>query len=609
MLLKIIGLCWMICPVLIFFVPNNNTGELLPYAAISFILGFICFKAAPKKQKKLPRSTSVDEKLDVSEKEIKIEFDRASNNRDSTARTSDSYGAKFENENPEDYKPKESKPIKNIQVDESNNSNKILESIPSEYKYVEYNLHFKDINNSYPMVKIPFCKSIVRTHRYGRINRRGFKEETFQKLMEKYFNNYFEISGLVILNTGSNTRPYEPDIALIGYSKINIRIDVEIDEPYAGITRKPTHCIGEDIQRDNYFKDRGWIVLRFSEYQVHKQPRECLNIIYRLIKKIDKSIFIEDLEQCNGIQRETSWTILKAQEWERENFRENYLDHQFQVLNEDNPNYDRNLNSQELNEEGLVQTSYTGEEDEGLMLGFNKRNYHPRDPSVIFYPIEHLYKVNGIEFQSVSTLVSKFFPEFNALRAAQNLNPDHPLYRMKVNEIIEYWKEKGRIASSKGTLLHLQIEKYFLEQEYEKTEEFHHFESFIEDHLDIKPYRSEWRIFDSEYNVAGTIDLIVEDEDEFSIYDWKRSKNIINVDGEINTNSWNQGIGILNHFDDTRFNRYCLQQSIYKYILENNYGLSIRNMYLIVLYPDYQEYYKVEVPYFEDEVKSILNSL
>jgi len=124
MIFKIVGVCWMIGSFLVFLVPNNNTGELLPYAAFSFICGFFLYRAAPKPKKNLPRSTSVDEKLDVSEKEIKIEFDRASNNRDSTARTSDSYGAKFENENHERFIPKPSKSTK-FQSDYSESIKKV----------------------------------------------------------------------------------------------------------------------------------------------------------------------------------------------------------------------------------------------------------------------------------------------------------------------------------------------------------------------------------------------------------------------------------------------------------------------------------------------------
>jgi hypothetical protein len=481
----------------------------------------------------------------------------------------------------------------------------------SEKKFVEYLIDFEDINNSYPMIKTPAFQTIIRSHRYGIINRRGYKEESFQEIIENYFNNYFEVSGEVILNTGDLSRPYEPDIALIGKSKYNIRIDVEIDEPYAGFTRQATHCKGEDIHRDNYFKERGWIVIRFSEYQVHMQPFECLNILYRLIREIDNSIEIEELENYRGIKRENSWTQLQAQKWEQENFRERYLGHSFENYNiETNPNIDRSLNSQEKEEERLVKTLFSEEADTGFKISCNVFNSHPRDENIKFYPLEHTYKVNGVTYISASTLVSKFFPEFDPIKAAENLNPNHPLYGLPTDNIIQIWKERGELAANKGTYMHLQIEKYYLGVDYEETEEFAHFRSFLQDHI-LEPYRTEWRIYDDEFNIAGTIDLITKKNGEFCIYDWKRSEKILDYNNEpkIKDNWGNKGIGVINHIDDTSYNQYCLQQSLYKYILENNYGINIKDMFLVVLHPDYDDYHKLEVPYMENEIISMLNSL
>src|SRR5690606_16908687 len=98
----------------------------------------------------------------------------------------------------------------------------------------------------------------------------------------------------------------------------------------------------------------------------------------------------------------------------------------------------------------------------------------------------------------------------------------------------------------------------------------------------------------------------------YELYDWKRSKKIIDVSSSkpIVTDTWgNFGIGQLSTIHDTSYNRYCIQQSLYKYILEKNYGLAISKMFLIVLYPDYERYYKVEVPYWKDTAEYILETL
>ncbi|MBL0102402.1 MAG: hypothetical protein IPP51_00680 [Bacteroidetes bacterium] len=140
------------------------------------------------------------------------------------------------------------------------------------------------ITNSYPIFRFPKKGTVVRSYRIGNTKRRGYKEEPFQKSIERYFGKEFTVLGNARLNTGKDTRPFEPDIAIIDKSNSNLRIDIEIDEPYAGITRQPTHCKGEDINRDIYFVDRGWIVIRFSEYQVHLQENNCLRFIAETLK-------------------------------------------------------------------------------------------------------------------------------------------------------------------------------------------------------------------------------------------------------------------------------------------------------------------------------------
>jgi hypothetical protein len=48
---------------------------------------------------------------------------------------------------------------------------------------------------------------------------------------------------------------------------------------------------------------------------------------------------------------------------------------------------------------------------------------------------------------------------------------------------------------------------------------------------------------------------------------------------------------------------------LYKYILEKNYDLNVSKMFLVVLYPEYHTYYKVEVPYLKEKVEYILKTL
>lgn len=478
-----------------------------------------------------------------------------------------------------------------------------------EVVFVNYDILKAQATNLYPICRFPKKGTVVRSFRLGNTKRRGFKEETFQKSIEQYFGKEFTVLGNARLNTGKETRPFEPDIAIIDKSNSNLRIDIEIDEPYAGITRQPTHCKGDDVNRDIYFVDRGWIVIRFSEYQVHMQENDCLRFIAETIKSaIPKYDIPNQLVIQTSLHVEKLWDIVQAQKWEKANYREHYLNHTFQTIQEKAETIERDFDEQELKEEKLVKPTLIGKVDNKKPIGINDKNAHPRDSRIKFYPEPHVYTIDNTPAPSASTVIAKFFPEFDSIYWANRKAPE---LGMSANEVASMWRTKGKKAAQDGTILHEQIENFYLNQTFVRTEEFHLFESFVTENSYIKPFRTEWRIFDEQHHIAGTIDLISKNGNGYEMYDWKRSKKVVNTfNGEpIEKNPWQKGVGQLSDIDDTSYNRYCLQQSLYKYILEKNYGLKVSKMYLVVLYPDNDRYYKVEVPYLKDKVEYILRTL
>lgn len=475
--------------------------------------------------------------------------------------------------------------------------------------FVNYDISKVQTVNSYPIFLFPKKGTVIRSFRFGNSKRRGFKEVSFQKSIEQYFGKDFTILGNIRLNTGKETRPFEPDIAIVDKSNSNLRIDIEIDEPYAGLTRQPIHCKGEDFNRDIYFIDRGWMVIRFSEYQVHLQENDCLRYIAEAIKSAIPNYEIpRQLLNQPSLQIEKLWDLVQAQKWEKAKYREQYLNHIFQSTEEQAETIERDFNEQEFKEEQLVKSTSIGDVDDKKSIAFNLKNKHPRDSRIKFYPEPHIYTIDNTPAPSASTIITKFFPEFDSVYWANRKAAELGMTPIEVELM---WKNKGKVAAKKGTFLHEQIENFYLDQAYERTEEFHLFENFVSEHNHIKPFRTEWRIFDEHHHIAGTIDLISKNINGYEMYDWKRSKKVVSsLNGEpIINNKWQRGVGLLADIDDTSYNRYCLQQSLYKYILEKNYGLKVSKMYLIVLYPDYDKYYKVEVPYLKDKAEYILQTL
>ena len=165
---------------------------------------------------------------------------------------------------------------------------------------------------------------------------------------------------------------------------------------------------------------------------------------------------------------------------------------------------------------------------ESKSINCNQKNIYPRDQRCVFEAEEHKYAIDGIQFQSVTTVISRFFPLFNADEAIEkmmngrNWNPNHKYWGMQDYEIKQNWEEKGIKASEQGTFLHEQIENYYLGNDYEQPQEFSLFRQFTNDHGSLTPYRTEWRIFDESIGVAGTIDFLALNGDSFEMYDWKR---------------------------------------------------------------------------------------
>lgn len=472
-----------------------------------------------------------------------------------------------------------------------------------------YDSEFVQNLNVYPICRIPKKGTIVRSHRFNRFMPSNASFSKFKYEIGRILGEDYIVSGDVRINTGGVNRPFDLDLALIHRKDDRIRINIQVDEPYSLFSREARHCIGEDILRDAYFLDRGWVVLRFAEIQIHQNEQACLSFICEFLNKIDDNFDLApSFLNVSPISEEPMWNLVQAQKWEKVSYRESYLKSNLSSVQESNSEIDRSLNTLELLEEKAVKTSFSGP----MELIKDHRNRHIRDERIQFNAEQHKYFVDRIPVPSASSLIRKFFPEFDAYDAASKLRPSNPLFGLSVNDIVTEWNKKGLEAADKGTFLHEQIEKYYLGDNYNGTDEFLFFKDFALSHSFLEPYRCEWRIYDEEYGIAGTIDFVASNHGQLEMYDWKRSKKVIDPSNgkPIEIDRWGKrGIGKLSNVGDTSYNHYCLQQSLYRFILEKNYGVEISKMYLVVLHPDYNKYFKVPVPYLKNYVEFMLNTL
>jgi hypothetical protein len=242
-----------------------------------------------------------------------------------------------------------------------------------------------------------------------------------------------------------------------------------------------------------------------------------------------------------------------------------------------------------------------------------KKNAHERDQYIEFDEGPHIYTVHGeLGYTSVTTWNHSHFSHFDAdaiidkMMKGKNWNdPNYKYYGMTREEIKKSWDTNRDAASGSGTQMHYDIECYWNKLEVKNDSvEYQWFLRFVEDHPELKPYRTEWMVYYEELKLSGSIDMVFELPDgTLQIYDWKRSKEIVH-DSAFGKYALTPCIS---HLPDTNFWHYSLQLNTYKKILETKYGKQITGLYLICIHPDnpYKTYQRIEVPVMEKEMKAL----
>ena len=241
----------------------------------------------------------------------------------------------------------------------------------------------------------------------------------------------------------------------------------------------------------------------------------------------------------------------------------------------------------------------------------SSKNHYERDERIQFSDSDHTYLIDKKnKAVSVTELIGRYFPKFDKEFWA---NKESIKTGKPKNEILKKWDELGRKARDLGTELPEQIENFYNSKEYIRSKELDKFFKFHKNHIQdkYKPHRTEWRIFDEDKNLAGTVDMVYEKENgELFIFDWKRSKKIINSDGSIEKNNpFENGLNGLSHLPSSDYVKYCLQQNIYKNILESKYDKKVSSMNLLILHPHLDNYHIIQVESFKNETKYLLDSI
>lgn len=230
-------------------------------------------------------------------------------------------------------------------------------------------------------------------------------------------------------------------------------------------------------------------------------------------------------------------------------------------------------------------------------------NKHDRDDNLRFNEAIHTYYCNNKRLKSVTSTVKSLFEKFDEEKAIEFImkskkqeDPAYEYYGMTKRDIKMYWEKKR----DDGTSLHYSIEQYFNNIPHsDDSKEYRHFQKFLLEHTHLTPYRAEWAVYSEKYNLAGKIDVIFKKENgKYCLIDYKKS-NKINKDNNFGKFSIHPN---LKHIKDTNFYHYSLQCNLYKFILEQEYGIEVEDMLLLVLHSDFDNYLTYKIDDMQDEI-------
>jgi ATP-dependent exoDNAse (exonuclease V) beta subunit len=227
------------------------------------------------------------------------------------------------------------------------------------------------------------------------------------------------------------------------------------------------------------------------------------------------------------------------------------------------------------------------------------------DNNIKLIEATHEYKLKDdpeFKFTSCTTFAKYFFPPFDKIGIANNLTTTNDNYlHLTPQELVSEWDK----IAEEGTLIHSEIENYINEKEKASHPKSKMAIEWIkEDVIAIERYDiySEVIVYSKELELAGTIDLLIYDKmkDEYKILDWKTNRRI-------ETQSYGNKMGnheATGHIMDCNYYHYSLQLSLYRYILENYYGVRVSGAAICHLTNSRPQFYKTH--YHEETVKQML---
>jgi hypothetical protein len=273
-------------------------------------------------------------------------------------------------------------------------------------------------------------------------------------------------------------------------------------------------------------------------------------------------------------------------------------------------------------------------------LPLEKAHPHGRDLCITFEPEKHKYTVtrDGVAEEapvSVTSFAKRYFKSFDAT-AVIDKNYDkwksdtgskyysliHATLSTGASEdqakfaIANLWSSKAEKASHEGTSMHSDAEFLLNGLEVADSKEMQLLRKWrkeFQPHMKWVPERTEWKLWwedarcDGAVLVAGTLDLLMRSEttDEYALVDFKRTNPAPKyTGGPPNLLGPHQGAKFhpgyadapLGELENNDFGKYTMQLNILAIMLQEKYGIVVKNTFLLQMHPGLDEAHCVQVP-------------
>ena len=240
-------------------------------------------------------------------------------------------------------------------------------------------------------------------------------------------------------------------------------------------------------------------------------------------------------------------------------------------------------------------------------------------PDVNFRQISNM--LMGLDFRLQSDLVALMREEnpnqeeiCRALRESkQDCTDLHCIIDMIMlteDEVLCLWEKIKQEAANSGTWMHATLEHHYNGHPTEAGRmrgEFDAATNVIESIGILETYRTEWCIYATEEDLAGSIDLVLRDPVSNMLYlvDWKRSEKL-----QDKYQSFGKYMKPpLQHTGDCQGEHYRLQLNIYKWILEKYYGVQVSGLKVVCVHPRYlPDGFVDDVPDMQDTISALTQS-